>query len=377
MTKRMIRMLIVVGVILALVIVWKLFIGAMIGRMMKAQASAPQAVATMHVSSTDWQTKIAAVGSLRAIEGADLSVEMPGIVDSIDFKSGDDVKAGTVLVRLRTGDDMAKLRSLEASARLAAITYERDKKQFKAEAISQATLDLDSANLDSANAAVAEQQAVVDKKIVRAPFAGRLGIRAVDVGQYVGAGTTVVTLQTVDPIFLDFPVPQQDVSRLKPGLAVAVAVDAFPGRNFVGEISAINSKVDAASRNVQVRATVKNPDRVLLPGMYATASIDTGISNRYLTLPQAAVIYNPYGNIVYVVQQQGKDDKGEARLTAQQNFVTLGPVRGDQVAVVKGLKEGDEVVIAGQLKLRNGVPIIINNAVLPANDAAPVLPSDQ
>ncbi|TAL04200.1 MAG: efflux RND transporter periplasmic adaptor subunit [Rhodospirillaceae bacterium] len=377
MTKRMINMLIVVGLILAAVFGYKMFGSYMMGRYMKALASAPQVVATMHATTQEWQPQIRAVGSLRAVQGADLSVETSGIVESIDFTSGEDIKAGAELLHLRAADDIAKLHALEASAHLAALTYDRDKKQFAAQAVSQATLDFDAATLDSANAAVTEQQAVIEKKVVRAPFAGRLGIRAVDVGQYVGAGTAVVSLQTVDPIYLDFPLPQQEVSRLKTGLTVTVQTDAYPDRRFTGEVSALNSRVDTASRNVQVRATIKNPNHALLPGMYGTVAIDSGVVNRYITLPQTAVTYNPYGNIVYVVEHQGNDEKGQPRLIAQQAFVTLGPARGDQVAIVNGLKEGDEVIVLGQLKLRNGSPIMINNAVMPSNDAAPALPSDQ
>ena len=287
MTKRMTIMLAIVGLILATVFGYKLFVSYKTAAYLKAMASAPQVVATMHATTQDWQPQIKAVGSLRAMEGADLTVETPGIVESIDFESGEDVKPGTILLHLRAADDIAKLHALEASAHLAAITYERDKKQFTAQAVSQATLDLDAATLESANAAVAEQQAVIDKKIVRAPFAGRLGIRAVDIGQYLSAGTAVVTLQAVDPIYLDFPLPQQDVSRLKTGLAVRVQTDSYPERRFTGEVTAINSRVDTGSRNIQVRAAVKNPTHALLPGMYATAVIDTGALTRYVTPPAA------------------------------------------------------------------------------------------
>jgi membrane fusion protein (multidrug efflux system) len=268
------------------------------------------------------------------------------------------------------------MKALEATAELAEITFQRDQKQLLARAVSQAVVDTDAANLKNARAQVAEQKAVVDKKTLRAPFSGRLGIRAIDLGQYTTAGTTVVTLQALDPIFVDFTLPQQALSQLAVGQPVSVAIDTFPGQAFTGKIAAINPKVDTSSRNVQIRATLANPDRKLLPGMYAKVAIDTGAAQRYVTLPQTAVTFSPYGDTAYLVENQGQDDKGQPKLVARQTFITTGPKRGDQVAVLKGVKEGDTVVVAGQLKLRNGSPLAIDNAVRPSNDASPA-PVDQ
>jgi membrane fusion protein (multidrug efflux system) len=223
---------------------------------------------------------------------------------------------------------------------------------------------------------VAAQQAVVDKKFVRAPFAGHLGIRAVDIGQYLSAGTTIVTLQELDPIYLDFFMPQQALDQIKVGQTVTVKVDTYPKQGFTGEISAINPKIDTNSRNVQVRATLKNPDHKLLPGMFATVDIATSTPQRYITLPQTAIAYNPYGSTVYVVDDKGKDAKGQPQLAARQTFVTTGATRGDQVAVLSGVKEGDTVVTAGLIKLHNGTPLVINNSVQPSDDPNP-RPKDQ
>jgi membrane fusion protein, multidrug efflux system len=250
-------------------------------------------------------------------------------------------------------------------------------KQFKIQAVSQANLDTDTANLKNANAQVAEQQAVLDKKTLRAPFAGHLGIRAVDLGQYLSAGTTIVTLQALDPIFMDFFVPQQSVDQIRIGQAVTVKIDAFKDQNFSGTISAINPKVDSSTRNVQVRATLKNPDHKLLPGMYATIDIATGAPQNYITLPQTAITYNPYGDTVYVVDNKGEQAGGKAQLIARQTFVTTGATRGDQVAVLKGVNNGDMIVTAGQIKLHNGSPVIINNSITPTADAAPSVPLDR
>ena len=334
-------------------------------------ANQKQTVSTVKAATDEWQPKLSAIGTFRAVNGADLSLEVAGIVESINFKSGDDVEGGTVLLHLRSDDDEAHLRSLEAIAELAQVTYDRDERQLKAQAISQAQLDADAANLKNDKALVTQQKALVDKKTLRAPFAGHLGIRSIDLGQFVQAGTSIVTLQALDPIFLDFFLPQQALDEIKTGQKVSVKVDTYAGKEFTGEISAINPKVDSATRNVQVRATLRNPDHLLLPGMYASIDIDTGAPQHYVTLPSAAIAFNPYGSTVFLVEDQGKDDKGAEKLVAKQAFVTTGPARGDQIAVVKGVSEGDTVVTAGQNKLHNGSGLNINNSVQPTAEANP------
>ncbi|HTO85695.1 MAG TPA: efflux RND transporter periplasmic adaptor subunit [Methylomirabilota bacterium] len=371
MIKRMVFMLLLVGVVLGGIFGFQSFKAKMIEKAMAAFANPPQTVSTMTAAKQDWQPRLEAVGSLRAVNGADLAFEVAGIVDEIKFNSGDDVEAGQVLIHLRDDDDVARLQSLQASAELAGIVYDRDQKQLKIQAVSQATLDADAANLKNAKAQVVEQQAVVDKKTIRAPFAGHLGIRAVDLGQYVSAGTTIVTLQALDPIYVDFFLPQQTVDQIRVAQQVTVKVDAFPKETFRGEISALNPKVDISTRNVQVRATLKNPDRKLLPGMYATVDIDIGAPQQYVTLPQTAITFSAYGDTVYIVEDKGKGPDGKPQLVARQTFVTTGATRGDQVAVVNGLKEGETVVTAGQIKLRNGAPVAINNTVQPTNDPNP------
>lgn len=377
MTKRMVIMLVAVAIVLGGVFGFQAFKAAMIKKYMSALASPPQTISASKVGYSQWQHNIEAVGSLRAVRGADLSLEVPGIVDSIAFNSGDDVQEGTLLLKLRAEDDVAKLQSLQATAELSRITYERDQKQFRINAVSQATLDTDDANLKNALAQVAQQQAILDKKFLRAPFAGHLGIRAVDVGQYLGAGTTIVTLQALDPIYLDFFVPQQEVDRIRLEQPVSIKIDAFKGREFAGQISAINPKVDANSRNVQVRATLKNADHKLLPGMYATVDIPTGSPENLITLPQTAITYSPYGDTVYIVEDKGTGSDGKPHLVARQTFVTTGATRGDQVAVLKGVRDGDTVVTAGQLKLHNGSTVLIDNTISPTADAAPTVPIDR
>ncbi|HUD58430.1 MAG TPA: efflux RND transporter periplasmic adaptor subunit [Acetobacteraceae bacterium] len=371
MTKRMIIMLIAVAVVLGGVFGFQVFKANIIKHVMASLANPPQTVSTVIAGYQQWQPAVSAVGTLRAVNGAELSLQLAGIVSELDFKSGDDVRAGQVLLRLRTDDDVAKLQALQATAELAQITYDRDRKQLQAQAISRATLDSDAASLKNNQAQVAEQQAVVDQKILRAPFAGHLGIRAVDLGQYLAAGTQVVTLQALDPLYLDFFLPQQALANIKVDQAVAVHVDTWPGVNFAGQIIAINPQVDPTSRNVQIRATLPNPDHRLLPGMFATLDISTGAPQHQITLPQTAVAYNPYGDTVYVVLDKGKDAQGKPQLIAQQTFVTTGDTRGDQVAILKGIKAGDVIVSAGQIKLHNDSPVVVNNTVQPTDNPHP------
>lgn len=376
MIKRMAIMLIAVGLVFGGIFGFQEFKAKMIAQVMASQGAPTQTVSTAAAEYQEWQPRLEAVGSLRAVNGADLALEVAGIVDEIHFNSGDDVEAGAPLLQLGADDDIAKLHSLEAAAELAQINYDRDKKQLKIQAVSQATLDTDAANLKNAKAQVAEQQAVVDKKSLRAPFAGHLGIRAVDLGQYLSAGTTIVTLQALDPIYVDFTLPQQTLDEIKVGQPVAATIDTYPGQTFTGVISAINPRVDASTRNLQLRATLANPDRKLLPGMYATVDIDTGAVQRYVTLPQTAITFTTYGDSVYVVGDKGKGANGQPQLVARQTFVTTGPKRGDQVAILSGVKPGDTVVSAGQIKLHDGAPILINNTVTPTADANPA-PADE
>jgi membrane fusion protein (multidrug efflux system) len=375
MTKRMIIMLVAVGVLFGGLFGFKAFLGGVIKKSISAQGVPPQTVSTAKAQFTEWQGEFQAVGTLRAVRGADIAPELSGVITAIHFQSGQAVAAGAPLVQLNAESDLARLQSLAAAADLAQANYERDKKQLEFQAVSQAVVETDAATLKSARAQVAEQQALLNKKLVRAPFEGRLGIRAVDVGQYVNAGTKLVTLQALDPVYVDFYAPQKSLGKIALKQKIVLTTDAFQGQQFPGEVSSIDPKVDAATRNVQVRATVRNPKRSLLPGMFATVVLASGGPQRFLTLPQTAVSYNPYGDTVFVVEEsKGKDEK--VALVAQQKFVTTGETRGDQVAILSGIKEGDTVVTAGQIKLRSGFPVIVNNSIQPTNEPAPQ-PKDQ
>lgn len=356
---------------------------------------APQTVTAQRATRQVWQPQLTAVGTLTPVRGVEVSTEISGLVRSVHFKSGQEVKAGAVLVQLNADSDIAQLQSLQAAAELSALVLERDKAQFAAQAISQAQLDGDLADLKSKRALVAQQQANIAKKTIMAPFAGKLGISNVNPGQYLNPGDKIVTLQAIDPIYVDFYLPQKQLAGVSVGMPVQVSSDGAAGAGFSGKVTAINAKVDAATRNVLVEATLANPKRQLLPGMFAQVAVQSGAPQSYLTLPQTAVTYNPYGATVFIVKRademaapgaapasgaagaKGNDPPATgpagdpARLLVQQVFVTTGPTRGDQVAVIKGVQEGQQVVTSGQVKLKNGTWVVVDNSVLPANSANP------
>ena len=374
MTK---RMFIMIGCIVLLIAVLALGKFLQIRQLIASSPKpGPQTVTAIKAEIQEWQPQLAAVGTLVPVRGVDVTTEIAGLVRNVRFRSGEEVKAGQVLFELNADSDLAQLHALQAAAELSATTLKRDKLQFGAQAISQAQLDADQADLKSRQALVAQQQALVDKKTIRAPFAGKLGITAVNPGQYLNPGDKLVTLQTIDTVYVDFFVPQRQLAGLAPGQKLTLSTDAWPGAAFPAKVSSISPKVDTATRNVQVEATVANPKRQLLPGMFANVSLDQGERKRYLTLPQTAITYNPYGSTVFVLapgtgKDAPKDDKGNPELVAQQVFITTGDTRGDQVAILSGLKEGQTVVTSGQLKLKNGTPAVIDNKVQPANSPNP------
>lgn len=374
MIKRMVIMLLAVGAILGGVYGFQVLKTKLIAKALSDYAAAPQTVAAVPAQYQDWQPTLRAVGTLRASQGVDIAPEQPGVIETLPFESGQDVAAGALLMTMRLNDANSRLAQLQAMQELAEITYQRDLRQFREKIVSQATVDADLANLKSARAQVEAQKALIETKSLRAPFAGRLGIRQVDLGQYVNPGTPVVTLQSLDPIYVDFYLPQQALARLAVGEVLRARVDALPGQDFPGKVTAINAKVDVGSRNIQIRATLANTGLKLLPGMYATVEIDTDKPQKLLTLPQSAIAFNAYGSTVFVLEEAGKDDKGKPKLVAQQTFVTTGPSRGDQIAVLTGVKEGQTIVTAGQIKLRNGTAVVVDNTVQPSASAAPVLP---
>lgn len=365
MRRRLAIVLALMIILVAAVVGWKVHV---IRKAIAASVPMPQTVSTTTAEYSEWQPQIQAVGSLRAIHGVEVTTEVAGLVRNVAFRSGTDARPGQTLVQLNADPDMAQLQALRAEANLAALTYHRDYIQYQSQAIGKAQLDTDAANLKNTREQEAAQAALVAKKTVRAPFGGRLGITTVNPGQYLNPGDPIVTLQTVDPVYVDFRLPQDNLSRLAVGQTVHVSTDAFPGSDFVGKITSIDPLVDPATRNFQAEAVVRNPEHKLLPGMFVRTTVDAGGQQHYLTLPQTAITYNPYGQTVYLVR---KPKKPGGNPTAELTFVVLGPARGDQVAVIKGLQAGDVVVTGGQMKIKNGTELAINNSVLPRNSPNP------
>ena len=370
MTKRMIIMLVSLGLLFGGIFGFQIFKARMIKKYMSANMAPPVTVTTIKAELQPWQPELKSVGTLRAVKGVDVTTEIAGQVRSVSFRSGQEVKAGDLLVQLDADPDIAKLNSLEAALELAKIVYKRDKAQLAAQAMSQAQLDADASDLKNKAAQVDQQKALVEEKSIRAPFSGRIGITMIQPGQYLNPGDKVATLQQLDPVFADFPIPEQQAASLAVGQKVVALTDAYPGKPFMGRISAFDPKVDPATHNVSVEATLPNASRQLLPGMFASVVVDTEGMRHFLTLPQTAVSFNPYGATVYVVEGS-KGPDGKAVLVAKQRFVNTGLTRGDQVAILSGVKEGDVVVTSGQIKLKSGSHVIVNNKVMPSNDASP------
>lgn len=333
-------------------------------------------VSTLTLAPSDWQPEVKAVGTLRAVRGVDLAIETAGLVEKVAFNSGEEVQADQLLIQLDTAVERAQLEALNASLQLAEVNYARSKSQAKVKNVSQSQLDADEAALRSARAQVEQQQALLLRKVMRSPFAGKLGISNISTGQYLKAGDQVVSLQQLDPIHVDFYLPQQELARLALQQDINVRADSVPGVMFGGKLTAIDALVDTETRNIRVQATVANPDHKLLPGMFVEVAVAAGEMQRYLTVPQTAIVYNSFGDIVYVVDKVPAKDGEPAKQVARQVFVTLGPARGDQVAILKGLEAGAEVITSGQLKLKNGTEVTINNTVQPSNNPLPS-PVDQ
>lgn len=371
-TKRMIVMLVLVAVAAGAIVGFNVFKARMIRQFMASNATPTATVTTMVAGLQPWQPQLAAIGSLRAVRGVEVTTEIAGMVRSLHFRSGDEARAGQLLVQLNADADAAQLRALQAAAELAARVLERDRAQLAAQTISQAQVDADVADLAAKRALVAQQQAVVEKKSIRAPFAGKLGITTVNPGQYLDPGARIVTLQALDPVYADFGLPQRQAAEIAVGQAISITSDAHPQQPFPGRITAIDPRIDPATRNLMIAASVPNPQRALVPGMFVDVRIDTGEAQRHVTVPQTAITFNPYGATVFLAQDGGrKDAQGNPVLEARQVFVKPGPTRGDQIAILEGLEPGATVVTSGQLKLKNGTPLVVNNAVRPANDPDP------
>ena len=331
----------------------------------------PETVTSAAVTRDSWESLLTAVGSLDAVQGVTITAEVTGKVAKIAFEPGSRGKAGELLVQQDISAETARLRSAEATAELARINFERSEKLLPEKVISQSDYDNAQAQLTQALAEVDNIKAVIAKKTIRAPFAGRLGIRMINLGQVINDGQAIVTLQSLDPIFVNFLLPQQQLARIQQGLEVRVTSDALPGQVINGKITAINSEVDAATRNIRVQATLPNPDEQLRPGMYANVAVVMPEKKDVLSIPATAVLYAPYSDSVFVIEQSKGTDGKPTGQTVRQQFMRLGEKRGDFIAVTSGLKPDETVVSTGVFRLRNGQAVVVDNKLAPQFKLAP------
>ncbi|PYS31551.1 MAG: efflux transporter periplasmic adaptor subunit [Acidobacteria bacterium] len=370
MLKRMILMLIVTAAfIAALGLVKFRQIQEAMGQAAAFQPP-PEAVTTVVAPMERWPATLSAIGTIAPVQGVTVSADLPGIIDRIAFESGGSFHEGDVLVQLDTRQEQAQLAAVEAERDLARLNFERLEGLVKDGAISRADYDRAAAEQKQTEAKVGEIRATIARKTIRAPFSGILGIRQVNLGQYLSAGDAVVPLQSLDPIYVNFSVPQQDAGQVHTGHNVRVTTGDVSSVQFAGRITAINSIVDEATRNIQLQATLTNPKGALRPGMFVQAEVLLGASRPVVTLPASAISYAPYGDSVFVVTDL-KDQNGQTYRGVRQQFVKLGASRGDQIAVLSGVKAGEEIVSSGVFKLRNGASVLVNNKVQPANKRTP------
>jgi membrane fusion protein (multidrug efflux system) len=330
----------------------------------------PEAVTTIVAAKEAWPHALSTIGTVAAVHGVTISADLPGIVSRIAFESGTTVEKGAVLAELDTRQEQAQLTAAQAQLELARLNLERAQGLRRQGIIAAAEADRIEAEHKQAEARVGEIRATIDRKKIRAPFSGILGIRQINLGQYLQAGEAVVPQQSLHPIYVNFTVPQQELEHLKVGGPVQVSLEGMDDETLPGRITAIDSVVDAATRNVQIQATLPNRDGRLRPGMFVKAHVDLGETTTVVPLPASAISYAPYGDSVFVVAEM-KGPKGESYRGVRQQFVKLGSARGDQVGVLSGVEPGESVVTSGAFKLRNGAAVHVNNAVQPANDPAP------
>lgn len=330
----------------------------------------PEAVTSVVTQREQWPATMAVIGTTEAVHGVIVSADLPGTVARINFDSGKPVREGEVLVELDTRQERAQLASLEAQSELARQNFARNQELVNAGVISRQEFDQATSQQKATEANVAEIKATIARKTIRAPFSGILGIRKVNLGQYLSAGTPIVSNQTLNPIYVNFGVPQQEATKVKIGRSLRVTAEDIAGKVFAGNVTAIDSEVDQTTRNIQIQATLSNPESKLRPGMFVQVELPLGASRDVIALPASAINYAPYGDSVFIITDL-KDPKGQTYRGVKQQFVKIQGARGDQVAVISGLNPGDEVVTSGVFKLRNGAAVQVNNKVQPGNSPAP------
>lgn len=330
----------------------------------------PEAVTTIVATESQWQATLPAIGSVTAVRGVEISADLPGIVEEIAFESGDAVAKGALLVRQDTRQEQAQLAAAQARLELAKLRFDRASGLVQTGAVSRAEFDAASADVRQQEANIREVQAAIDRKTIRAPFSGVLGIRKVDLGQYLNSGTPIVPLQSLDPIYVDFAVPQNELGHVRVGGSVRILADGIPAAGLDSKIAAINSVVDTATRNVQVRSVLPNPKATLRPGMFVKAQVVLDQPSTVVAIPASSISYAPYGDSVYVVEDM-KGPDGKSYKGARQQIVKLGAAQGDLVAIATGISAGQEIVTSGVFKLRNGAAVQVHNETQPASDIDP------
>jgi membrane fusion protein, multidrug efflux system len=330
----------------------------------------PEAVTSIVAHREQWPATMTVIGTMEAVHGVTVSADLPGSVERIDFESGKSVHAGDVLVELDTRQERAQLASLEAQRDLARVSYDRAQQLVDEGVISRVEYDQATSQRKATEANVAEIRATIERKTIRAPFSGTLGIRQVNLGQYLSAGQAIVPLQALNPIYVDFGVPQQTVSQMVVGRTLRVTKEDLPSVAFSGRVTAVDAVVNEATRNIQVQATLPNPEGKLRPGMFVQVEVAMGAGRSVIALPASAINYAPYGDSVFVITDL-KDPSGKTYRGVQQQFVKVEGSHGDQVAVISGVNPGDEIVTSGVFKLRNGAAVQVNNKVQPGNNPAP------
>jgi membrane fusion protein (multidrug efflux system) len=330
----------------------------------------PSAVTTIVAKQETWPSTLNVVGTTAPVHGVTVSADLPGTVDTITFDSGSFVHEGDVLVKLDTRQERAQLAALEAQRDLAKINYDRTQQLVNEGVISRQDYDKSTAEQKQTEANVGEIKATIQRKTIRAPFSGILGIRQVNLGQYMSAGTAIVSLQALSPIYANFNVPQQVMSQMRPGQTVKISTDGASGHAYTGRVNALESTVDESTRNVQVQATLANADNKLRPGMFVQVEVGVGAERTLYPLPASAINYAPFGDSVYIVTDL-KGPDGKTYRGVRQQFVKIAGARGDQIGIVSGLHQGDEVVTSGAFKLRNGAAVAVNNKIQPGNNPSP------
>jgi len=330
----------------------------------------PEAVTTIVTQKEQWPSTLNLIGTVEAVQGVTVSADLPGTVAKINFESGNYVHQGDILVELDTREERSEVAALEAQRDLAQVNFKRIQQLVNEGVFARTQYDQAIADQKATEAKLAEERATIERKTIRAPFSGVLGIRKVDLGQYLAAGNPIVPLQSLNPVYVNFGVPQQTAGHIRIGSSLNITADEFPGKVFTGRVTATDSVVDEATRNIQVQATLPNPTGKLRPGVFVNVETTIGASQEVITLPASAINYAPYGDSVFIVTEM-KDPKGQSYKGVRQQFVKVQGGRGDQVAVISGVNPGDEVVSSGVFKLRNGAAVQVNNKVQPSDNPAP------